>query len=135
MTAEDHFQDTRHIELGLGDSQLAYEPGALLAVFPQQDPTAVPAFCKQAQLDPNARIRVEPEQKLRNGHSSSMEVSYTCWPFLSDGLFNLLLPVQTAGLLCALSSFLALMDLSSRQSGYTHAVTKTFYHGPFRNIR
>lgn len=82
MTAEDHFQDTRHIELGLGDSQLAYEPGALLAVFPQQDLRAVAAFCKQARLDPNAWIRVEPEEGLRNGHSSSMEVSHTDWPFL-----------------------------------------------------
>ena len=82
VTAEDHFQDTRHIELGLGDSQLAYEPGALLAVFPQQDPKAVAAFCKLAQLNPDAWIKVEPEQGRRNGHSASMEVSSKAWPLL-----------------------------------------------------
>ena len=80
VTAEDHFQDTRHIELGLSDSGLTYEPGALLAVFPQQDPKAVAAFCKVAGLDPDAWIRVEPVQELRNGSSSSMEVSCACWP-------------------------------------------------------
>ena len=79
VTAEGHFQDTRHIELSLGGSGLTYEPGALLAVFPQQDPKAVAAFCKVASLDPDAWTRVEPVQELRNGHSSSMEVSCARW--------------------------------------------------------
>ncbi|CAL5225422.1 g8237 [Coccomyxa viridis] len=73
VTAEDHFQDTRHIELSLEDSGMTHEPGALLAVFPQQDPRAVAAFCKVAKLDPDAWIRVAPAESLRNGHSSSMQ--------------------------------------------------------------
>jgi sulfite reductase alpha subunit-like flavoprotein len=35
LTAEDHFQDTRHLEFGLGGSGLSYEPGDLLAIFPR----------------------------------------------------------------------------------------------------
>ena len=75
VTAKDHFQDTRHIELSLGDSGLTYKPGSVLAVFPQQDAQALAAFCKLARLKPDEWIRVEPEQGLGNGHSSSMEVS------------------------------------------------------------
>ncbi len=80
VTAEDHFQDTRHIELSLEDSGMTYEPGALLAVFPQQDPRTVAAFCKVAKLDPDAWIRVAPAESLRNGHSSSVQVSCAALP-------------------------------------------------------
>jgi len=75
VTDKDHFQDTRHIELSLGDSGLTYKPGSVLAVFPQQDAQARAAFCKLAGLDPDEWIRVESEQGLGNGRSSSMEVS------------------------------------------------------------
>lgn len=33
ITASSHFQDTRHIELDLGDSGLQYEPGACHLAF------------------------------------------------------------------------------------------------------
>ena len=75
VTARDHFQDTRHIELSLGDSGLTYQPGALLAVMPQQDVSAVAAFCRRAGLDPAAWVSVEPERELTNGHSPSMKVT------------------------------------------------------------
>ncbi len=74
VTAGDHFQDTRHIELSLGHSGLTYKPGSLLAVFPQQDASAVAAFCKRVRLNPVDWIRVEPEKVLTDGHSPSMEV-------------------------------------------------------------
>lgn len=74
VTAPEHFQDTRHIELSLGESGLTYEPGALLAVVPKQDASAVAAFCKRARLDPGDLVRVDPEQALTNGRTSSMEV-------------------------------------------------------------
>ena len=83
VTAGDHFQDTRHIELSLGDSGLTYEPGSLLAVFPQQDASAVAAFCKRARLNPDDWIRVEPEQVLANGHSPSIAVRGSAAPPLS----------------------------------------------------
>jgi sulfite reductase alpha subunit-like flavoprotein len=35
LTAPDHFQDTRHLEFDLEGSELAYEPGDLLAIFPR----------------------------------------------------------------------------------------------------
>ena len=75
VTAHDHFQDTRHIELSLGDSELTYRPGALLAIMPQQDASAVTAFCRRADLDPAAWVSIEPEQELTNGHSHSMKVT------------------------------------------------------------
>ena len=75
VTVKDHFQYTMLILLILGDSGLTYKPGSVLAVFPQQDAEALAAFCKRARLDPDEWIRVEPEQGLGNGHSSSMEVS------------------------------------------------------------
>ena len=74
ITAWDHFQDTRHIELSLGDSGLTYQPGALLAIMPQQDASAVAAFCRRADHDPAAWVSIESEQGLTNGHSPSMKV-------------------------------------------------------------
>ena len=75
VTAHNHFQDTRHIELSLGDSGLTYQPGALLAIMPQQDASAVAAFCRRVDLDPAAWVSIEPEQELTNGHSPSMKVT------------------------------------------------------------
>lgn len=75
VTAHDHFQDTRHIELSLGDSGLTYQPGALLAIMPQQDASAVAAFCRRADLDPAAWVSVEPAQELTDEHSPSVKVT------------------------------------------------------------
>ena len=75
VTAQDHFQDTRHIEFSLGDSGLTYQPGALLAIMPHQDASAVAAFCRRVDLDPASWVSIEPEQELTNGHSPSMKVT------------------------------------------------------------
>jgi hypothetical protein len=41
VTSPDHFQDTRHIVLGLQGSGFSYEPGDLLAIFPRTPEEAV----------------------------------------------------------------------------------------------
>ena len=74
LTAPGHFQDTRHIELDLGDSGLAYEPGWLLAVRPRQPPASVAAFLARCALDPEEWVRVEAAQQPDGGHGASAEV-------------------------------------------------------------
>ena len=69
MTAAGHFQDTRHIELDLGDSGLAYEPGWLLAVRPRQERGDVAAFLTRLGLDPEEWVRVEAAE-LHDGSAS-----------------------------------------------------------------
>ena len=58
ITSQDHFQDTRHIELDLAESGIMYEPGDLLAVMPRQDPEAVACFLQRAGLNAQAWVQV-----------------------------------------------------------------------------
>jgi len=62
ITASFHFQDTRHIELDLGDSGLTYEPGDVLAVLPRTPPAAVDALLKRLSLDGSQHVCVEPAE-------------------------------------------------------------------------
>lgn len=74
ITARDHFQDTRHIELDLGGSKLAYEPGDLLAVFPQQPPAAVRDFMHRLGLDADAFVRIEAADPINAAQTDAVEV-------------------------------------------------------------
>ena len=60
ITAPDHFQDTRHIELDLGRSGIAYDPGDLLTIFPRQPSTAVQGFIQCSGLDGSAWVEITP---------------------------------------------------------------------------
>ncbi|KAL1925663.1 uncharacterized protein VTP21DRAFT_546 [Calcarisporiella thermophila] len=44
ITASDHFQDVRHIELALDDKNVSYQPGDVLVIHPQNLPEAVSEF-------------------------------------------------------------------------------------------
>ena len=59
ITAPNHFQDTRHLEFDLSGSGIQYDPGDLLAIFPQQSPTAVSAFLQRTGLNPDAWVSIE----------------------------------------------------------------------------
>lgn len=59
LTAAGHPQDVRHIEFDLSNSNLTYEPGDLLAIFPEPLPAAVDAFLARLGLDGNCMVRVE----------------------------------------------------------------------------
>lgn len=74
ITAEDHFQDTRHIEVHLGNSGLVYLPGDLLAVFPQQHTSALLDFLHRTGLDPEEWVKVEAADSLAGTHRASIEV-------------------------------------------------------------
>ena len=76
ITAADHFQDTRHIELDLGDSGLAYQPGDLLAVFPQQSASALRDFLHRTRLDPDEWVRIQPAEPAAGTHNVAIEVRY-----------------------------------------------------------
>ena len=58
VTSPNHFQDTRHIELDLEHSGIAYEPGDLLNIVPRQDPAAVQQFLRRLGLDGSAHVSV-----------------------------------------------------------------------------
>ena len=60
ITAPDHFQDTRHIELDLGTSGIAYDPGDLLTIFPRQPSAAVQEFIQCNGLDGSAWVEITP---------------------------------------------------------------------------
>ncbi|GLC34942.1 hypothetical protein PLESTM_000256800 [Pleodorina starrii] len=59
VTSAEHFQDTRHIELDLGESGLSYEPGDVVAVLPMTADEHVDAFLQRLGWDGEAWVRVE----------------------------------------------------------------------------
>jgi len=71
LTAEDHFQDVRHIELDLGPAGPEYKPGDALALPPQQPPAAVHAFLQLCGLHPSDIVTV---QKSSAGALSEQQV-------------------------------------------------------------
>jgi len=56
LTGERSEKDTRHFEISLSGSDLSYEVGDSLGVFPENDPVLVDAVLARTGLDANARI-------------------------------------------------------------------------------
>lgn len=71
-TAEDHFQDTRVLDLDLTASGVDFRPGDVIAVLPEQSSEARVEVCRQCGFDPEAWVRIRPAQAApqHNGHSS-----------------------------------------------------------------
>ncbi|KAG2485235.1 hypothetical protein HYH03_016021 [Edaphochlamys debaryana] len=67
LTAPDHFQDTRHLDLDLGESGLLYEPGDSIAVLPMTPASVVDAFLGRMGLDGAAWVRVEAAEQRPAG--------------------------------------------------------------------
>eukprot|EP00887_Chlorella_sp_A99_P001486 scaffold8.g1486.t1 len=62
VTAPDHFQDVRHLEIDLSTPEggaLAYQPGDVLAIVPRQPAAVVEQLCARCGLDPTAWVRIE----------------------------------------------------------------------------
>lgn len=59
ITAPTHFQDVRQLDVDLGDSGIAFQPGDVLAVVPAQPDSAVGALLRRCGWDPEAWVRVE----------------------------------------------------------------------------
>ncbi|KAG2446563.1 hypothetical protein HYH02_008550 [Chlamydomonas schloesseri] len=59
ITAPDHFQDTRHVELDLERSGLSYEPGDIVSILPMPSEAVVDAFLARLGLDGERWAHVE----------------------------------------------------------------------------
>ncbi|KAG2430599.1 hypothetical protein HXX76_010117 [Chlamydomonas incerta] len=59
ITAPDHFQDTRHVELDLEGSGLSYEPGDIISILPMPSEAVVDAFLARLGLDGEQWASVE----------------------------------------------------------------------------
>ncbi|KAK2079618.1 hypothetical protein QBZ16_002013 [Prototheca wickerhamii] len=57
LTAQDHWQDVRHIDFGV-DERVLYDPGDLLLVLPEQSPSAVAEILEMAGASARAWVRV-----------------------------------------------------------------------------
>ncbi|KAL4458060.1 hypothetical protein ABPG75_012925 [Micractinium tetrahymenae] len=61
ITAPSHFQDVRQLDIELAeDASLAFQPGDVLAMVPQQPAAAVDALLRRCGWDPQAWVRIEP---------------------------------------------------------------------------
>lgn len=61
ITAPTHFQDVRRLDIELADdASLAFQPGDVLAIAPQQPQPAVDALVRRCGWDLQAWVRVEP---------------------------------------------------------------------------
>lgn len=58
LTGRGSTKETRHIELSLADSGLAYQPGDALGVVPRNDPALVAALLEQLALSADAPVTV-----------------------------------------------------------------------------
>lgn len=74
VTSPEHFQDTRHLEFDLTGSGMRYAPGDLLTIFPQQSQSALSAFYKRTNLNPNAWVKIEAETASGSGHCAPVQV-------------------------------------------------------------
>jgi sulfite reductase alpha subunit-like flavoprotein len=83
VSAAEHFQDVRHIELDLGRSGLSYKPGDILGVLPRQSDEAVEQLLCLLGLEKVQWIRVEAViGEGLTGSAPAIEVqappSYSC---------------------------------------------------------
>jgi sulfite reductase (NADPH) flavoprotein alpha-component len=68
LTGRGSTKETRHIELSLADSGLAFEPGDALGVVPSNDPILVETLIETLSLAPDAAIEVK-------GRATSLQAS------------------------------------------------------------
>jgi sulfite reductase alpha subunit-like flavoprotein len=75
VSAAEHFQDVRHIELDLGRSGLSYNPGDILGVLPRQSDEAVEQLLCLLGIKKEQWIRVEAVTgECSNGSAAAIEV-------------------------------------------------------------
>eukprot|EP01053_Blabericola_migrator_P012928 Blabericola_migrator_1__12927@NODE_850_length_6270_cov_628_148960_g602_i0_p1_GENE_NODE_850_length_6270_cov_628_148960_g602_i0NODE_850_length_6270_cov_628_148960_g602_i0_p1_ORF_typecomplete_len1811_score379_58POR_N/PF01855_19/1_5e51FAD_binding_1/PF00667_20/3_6e03FAD_binding_1/PF00667_20/5_4e50POR/PF01558_18/1_9e41Flavodoxin_1/PF00258_25/2_2e30PFOR_II/PF17147_4/8_4e20NAD_binding_1/PF00175_21/3_6e17Fer4_16/PF13484_6/3_1e14TPP_enzyme_C/PF02775_21/6_9e13EKR/PF10371_9/4_9e12Fer4_21/PF14697_6/0_0011Fer len=67
MTPADYEVDVRHLEFDLLNTNVKYALGDSLAIFPQNDPNAVDAFCAEYGWNPDQWVKIEAVEKSNNG--------------------------------------------------------------------
>uniref|UniRef100_A0A0A9CWW8 Sulfite reductase [NADPH] flavoprotein alpha-component-like FAD-binding domain-containing protein n=1 Tax=Arundo donax TaxID=35708 RepID=A0A0A9CWW8_ARUDO len=69
LTKEDSERDVRHLELEDPGSAISYQVGDTLEILPSQNPSAVDAFIKRCNLDPDCYITICKSVLLSCGFS------------------------------------------------------------------
>ncbi|WP_117168688.1 assimilatory sulfite reductase (NADPH) flavoprotein subunit [Paraliobacillus sediminis] len=94
-------KETHHLELDLEGSNLQYEPGDSLGIYPENDPVLVDQLIEKMQWDPNERVSIENDdhgdRPLRDALISTLEITILTKPLLekiavftgSEGLIKL----------------------------------------------
>jgi sulfite reductase (NADPH) flavoprotein alpha-component len=84
LTGRGSTKETRHVELSLGESGLAFEPGDALGIVPSNDPSLVERLIAALSLDPAAPVEVKGSQTtLQEALSRAYEVSAATPRFLT----------------------------------------------------
>ena len=75
ITADDHFQDVRHLVFGTAGSGLEWQPGDALAILPRQPTAAVHALLQRLGLPTSAKVRIQPaDASIHRTQLSCIEV-------------------------------------------------------------
>lgn len=94
-------KETHHLELDLEGSNLQYEPGDSLGIYPENDPVLVDQLIDKMQWDPNEPVSIENDalgdRPLRDALISTLEITILTKPLLekiavftgSEGLIKL----------------------------------------------
>lgn len=121
ITGRDSGRDIRHVELAIDGSELRYQPGDSLGVWPEQDDVLVEEILDRAHLDATEEVTVGPETlPLYGWLKQRRELTLLTNPFLrehakradSAELRKLLDPAEAAHLTRMLSNW-QLSDLVS----------------------
>ncbi|WP_077622300.1 assimilatory sulfite reductase (NADPH) flavoprotein subunit [Sediminibacillus massiliensis] len=78
-------KETRHLELDLEDSNLTFEPGDSLGVYPENDPVLVDQLIEAAGWDANELVETDKDggqQSLRDALVSTYEITSLTKPLL-----------------------------------------------------
>ncbi|KGX91810.1 assimilatory sulfite reductase (NADPH) flavoprotein subunit [Pontibacillus marinus] len=78
-------KETRHIELDLEGSNLEYEPGDSLGIFPENDSSLVDTLIEEMQWDPQENVAVNKQgeyRPLREALTSYFEITNLTKPLL-----------------------------------------------------
>ncbi|SFL68834.1 sulfite reductase (NADPH) flavoprotein alpha-component [Gracilibacillus orientalis] len=66
LTGKGSNKETRHIEISLEGSNLHYEPGDCLAIYPKNDPALVQAIIKEFQWNAEQTIPINKQGEIRS---------------------------------------------------------------------
>ncbi|MFC3041436.1 assimilatory sulfite reductase (NADPH) flavoprotein subunit [Virgibacillus xinjiangensis] len=93
LNGEGSNKETHHLELSLEGSNLAYEPGDSVGIFPKNDPELVESFIGQMNWDPEESVPINKQgevRSLREALLSNFEITRITKPLLKKAadLFN-----------------------------------------------
>ncbi|MDL4842692.1 assimilatory sulfite reductase (NADPH) flavoprotein subunit [Aquibacillus rhizosphaerae] len=100
-------KETRHLELDLEGSNLYYQPGDSLGIFPENDPELVNELIEEMDWNPDESVQVNKQGdilSLREALTSNFEITTLTKPFL-----------EKAVALTANNSFKKLIDSDNRE--------------------